>query len=355
VWRHEPSERYLPAPEPEPAPEPNPEPEEDQAPEPERELSTIPPAVLPLLAALLLVWSLATLVGDVHWGQLSTLPVGLASFSPLVILPALVVIALAARRRSWVAVALSAVAAAVPWTFMIGYMLPAPAPRGPTVPLRALLVTAHDGTANAAEITAAARTQGADLVVVTEMSTGLAHDLATAGLPRWLAARYVSAPDGAPAGAGIAIFSRYPVENVEPLTGTQWPAVRARVVVNDRSVTLVAGHTGRPSLDRLDHWRRDLQLFGEAAKVKGPVLVLANLNATPWHAQFRRLVSGRLHDAGDVFGRGMRPTWPAWSPVPLLPTDHALVAGAGVTSLTSLAIAGTDHRALSVELQLPTP
>jgi endonuclease/exonuclease/phosphatase (EEP) superfamily protein YafD len=82
--------------------------------------------------------------------------------------------------------------------------------------------------------------------------------------------------------------------------------------------------------------------------------VLANLNATPWHPQFRHMVSGRLHDAADVLGRGMRPTWPGWSPVPMLPTDHALVAGLGVSTLATIAIGGTDHRALVVEVRAPT-
>ena len=57
--------------------------------------------------------------------------------------------------------------------------------------------------------------------------------------------------------------------------------------------------------------------------------------------------------ANAFLGRGLRPTWPNWSPVPLLPTDHALVAGLGVTEQTSLPIDGTDHRALSVCLAVP--
>ena len=116
----------------------------------------------------------------------------------------------------------------------------------------------------------------------------------------------------------------------------------------------MVGHAVRPSVGDLDDWRQDLRAFGTAAKVKGPVLVLANLNATPWHPQFRRLVSGRLHDAADVLGRGLRPTWPAWSVLPMLPTDHALVAGLGVTGLGTVAVSGTDHRALSVEVKVPS-
>lgn len=313
----------------------------------------IPVAVLPTLSALLLAWALATLVSDVEWGPLSILPVGMASLSPLLAVPSLIVITLAARQRSWVAVVPAAVAAVLPWTFMVGYLVPAPAVQGPTKALRAMLVTAHDGTANAGEISAAARAQAADLVVVTELTPALAHALTRAGLARSLAPRYVAVPEGGPASAGLAIYSRYPVQEIQPVAGTQWPAVRARVTVGTTPVTLMAGHAVQPSVDHLDGWRTDLAVFGTAARVKGPVLVLANLNATPWHPQFRRLVSGRLHDAADVLGRGLRPTWPAWSLVPMLPTDHALVAGLGVTVLETLAISGTDHRALLVEVTVP--
>jgi endonuclease/exonuclease/phosphatase (EEP) superfamily protein YafD len=310
-------------------------------------------AALPAVSALLLVWALATLVGDVRWGPLGILPIGLASLGPLLLVPALVVITMALRRRSWTAVVPAAVAAALPWAFVVGYVVPATPPAGAFLPLRALLVTAHDGAADATDIAEAARDQAADVVVVTELSSTLAHALTQAGLARRLSPRYVSVPESGPAAAGLAIYSRFPVEDVQALPGTQWPAVRARIVLGTSSVTLVAGHAVQPSAGDVDVWRSDVRAFGATARIKGPVLVLANLNATPWHPQFRRIVSGRLHDSADVLGRGLRPTWPGWSPVPLLPTDHALVAGLGVASLGTVSVAGTDHRALSVEVTVP--
>jgi endonuclease/exonuclease/phosphatase (EEP) superfamily protein YafD len=312
-------------------------------------------AALPLASALLLVWALSTLVGDVQWGPLGILPLGLASLSPLLLVPALVVITMALRRHSWTAVVPAAVAAALPWAFVVGYVVPADPADGATMPLRAMLVTAQNGAADATGIADAVRDQAADVVVVTELSPTLAHALTQTGLARRLPPRYVSVPEGASPAAGLAIYSRFPVEDVQALPGTQWPAVRARVVIGGSSVTLVAGHAVQPSAGTVEAWRSDLRAFGTTARIKGPVLVLANLNATPWHPQFRRIVSGRLHDSADVLGRGLRPTWPGWSPVPLLPTDHALVAGLGVTSLGTIAIAGTDHRALSVEVAVPAP
>jgi endonuclease/exonuclease/phosphatase (EEP) superfamily protein YafD len=309
---------------------------------------------LPILAVLLLGWSLTTLVGDVSWGALSVALPFLASFAPLVTVAAVAAVAMGLRHRNWVAVVPAVAAGGLPWIFVVGYVVPATPPTGERVPLRALLVTAHHGAAVARDIAAAARAQRADLVVVAEASSALVHDLTTEGLARSLSPRYVAVPeDGGAPQTGLAIYSRFTVDDVRPLPGTFWPAVRARVLAGGTPVTLIAGHAVEPSADHLDRWRSDLRVFATARQVKGPVLVLADLSATPWQAQFRALVSGRLHDAGDILGRGLRPTWPNASPVAILPTVHALVAGAGVSALTTISIGGTDERALSVELQVP--
>jgi endonuclease/exonuclease/phosphatase (EEP) superfamily protein YafD len=309
---------------------------------------------LPALGTLLLAGALTTLVGDVRWGPFSVLPVAFACLSPLIVIPAVPVALVAIQRRRWATLVLPVSATALPWAFVVAYALPAHPPAGRTVPLRAMIVTAHDGSASAPDIVSAVRSQHTDVLIVTELSSRLAHDLTAAGLPETLTARYVSVPDpGMSPTAGIGIFSRFDTGPVTTFGATHWPAVTARVMVGRAVVTLVAGHAVQPSANHLDQWRHDLAAFGAAKRIKGPVLVLVNLNATPWNPQFRWILSGRLHDAADVLGRGLRPTWPSWTPVPLLPADHALVAGLGVTDQAALPIDGTDHRALSVGLAVP--
>jgi endonuclease/exonuclease/phosphatase (EEP) superfamily protein YafD len=307
---------------------------------------------LPLAAVLLLGWSLTTLVGDVRWGPLSVLPVALAYLSPFVTVAAIPVVAICLRGRRWLPLVPAVAAAGLPWVFVLGYASPATLPPGGTLPLRAMIVTAHDGAANADDIVSAVRGERADLLVVTELSDRLAHDLTQAGLSGILTPRWVDVPAGGPPTAGIGLYSRFPVDQIRALPGTHWPAVTARVSVAGRTLSLVAGHAAQPSVDHLDQWSDDLNAFGSASSMQGPVLVLANLYATPWHSQFRRLVSGRLHDAGELLGHGLRPTWPAWG-LSLLPTDHALVAGMGVDSLDTTVISGSDHKALTVGLQVP--
>jgi endonuclease/exonuclease/phosphatase (EEP) superfamily protein YafD len=304
----------------------------------------------------LLLWSLAVLVGDVRWGPLSVVVVVAAAASPLALLPAIPVCVAAVRRRRWAAVVPGVVAAGLPWVFTIPYIVPAEAPATspPPASLRVMLVSADDGHADPVQVAASTRTRRADLVVVLGLTPQLTHDFAVAGLGTTLVPRYVSVPPaGAPVEGGLAIYSRFDVDGIELLGAPARPVVRARVHVGDRTVTLVAAHTRSPSTTHLDAWRSDLRAVGAAAAVDGPVLVLGDLGATVWNPQFRRLTSGRLHDAADVLGHGLRPTWPSWSPLPLLPLDHALVAGIDVVSIDTVDLTGTDQRGLALELGVP--
>jgi endonuclease/exonuclease/phosphatase (EEP) superfamily protein YafD len=125
----------------------------------------------------------------------------------------------------------------------------------------------------------------------------------------------------------------------------------------EASFTLVTGHVVPPLTHGGTAWGRDLTALraaSAAARASGPVVVLANINATPWHADFRTFSGSGLVDAADALGQGLRPTWPTWSPLALLPLDHALVGGGvAVDQVDTVVIAGTDHRALVVTLGVP--
>jgi endonuclease/exonuclease/phosphatase (EEP) superfamily protein YafD len=197
-----------------------------------------------------------------------------------------------------------------------------------------------------------------DLLVITELTSRLAHDLTVSGLDGPLVARWVDVPSPAATGdaaqAGIGIWSRLPMSDLTPVPGMHWPAVRAGLDTGHGRLTVVAGHVVPPSPTSAGSWSTDLAALHTAGQVSGPVTVLGGLNGTPWNAQFRAAASGGLHDAGDVLGRGIRPTWPTWLGLPLLPLDHALVGGrVGVRSLSGVSIDGTDHRALLVDLLVP--
>jgi endonuclease/exonuclease/phosphatase (EEP) superfamily protein YafD len=106
-----------------------------------------------------------------------------------------------------------------------------------------------------------------------------------------------------------------------------------------------------------NRWHQDLRRLTEVASASrtGHRILVGDLNATPWHADFRSLTRATgLRDAGDVVGRGLRPTWPAWGLPAVAPVDHVLVSDqVGVRSVGTVMISGTSHRALVVELAIP--
>ncbi len=319
--------------------------------------------VPPVLAGLLLLWSLSCLAPAAGTlpGPLATLAPTAAGAAPLATVGAVALIALTALRwrsvSGVVTLVVSILAAAVPWIFLVPYGSGSPTlpPGSPVV--RAMLVNAHNGRAGARDIAAAATANRIDLLVVTELSGQLAHDLAVAGLDKVVTARWVRVPgqDGAPTDpeAGMGIWSRGELTGVREVTGTQWPAVRASVA-GAHPLTVVAGHVTAP-VHGGARWAGDLAALRAAGAAEtGPLLVLANLNATPWHADFRRFGDAGLIDAADVLGSGLRPTWPSWSPLAVLPLDHALVGGGvDVAAVDTVVIGGSDHRGLIVELRLP--
>jgi len=151
--------------------------------------------------------------------------------------------------------------------------------------------------------------------------------------------------------AGIAVWSRYPV-TVHDQPDTHIESVDLTVAGPDGAVRVVAIHTPTP-LSNYDGWQRDLALveqIGETATA--PTLVIGDLNTSPWHPDFRRLLDAGLVDAHIAEGKGFSTSWPTtWRIPPFVRLDHALtVAGLVSTDVEDFAIPGSDHRGLMVSV-----
>jgi endonuclease/exonuclease/phosphatase (EEP) superfamily protein YafD len=323
---------------------------EPETPAPAVRLRLLVPAVT-LLAA----WAATCLVDGLP-GPLDRLAVAAAALSPFAVIAAIPVVALALRgglRSGGPPAVVAAVAALVPWLFVLGYASPADAgpPGDGGVRVSAMLLDADGGRADPPSIVAAVARQPVDLLVVTGATGLLAHELTTAGLDPRLRPRWASATRPG-SGDATLVWSRYPVTRVDPVLGASAPAVRLVLDTGGAPLTVVAGaaSTARGT----GTWRADLAALGSAAGVRGPVALLGSLDATPQQAAFRRMVGTGLTDAADALGRGPRPTWPSWSPLPFLPVDHVLVGGGiGVRAASTLPVAGTAHRALVTSLAVP--
>jgi endonuclease/exonuclease/phosphatase (EEP) superfamily protein YafD len=155
---------------------------------------------------------------------------------------------------------------------------------------------------------------------------------------------------------GIALFSRLPLLNstVIYLGEAEVPSVVAEVEVGNQRVTVLGTHPLPPGSPEYARFRNE-QLAAIPKFLSGrkrPVILLGDLNATPWSAYFKRLV----HETGLIDssrGRGIHPTWPA-NFFPLrIPIDHCLVSpGVKVLNKQVGPNVGSDHLPLVVEVAL---
>ena len=147
-------------------------------------------------------------------------------------------------------------------------------------------------------------------------------------------------------GKGLLLLSRWPMQAaVLPGFSHDEPAVSATLLVNETKVQLLNVHTswplGRRCADARD---RQLQRICELARLQaGPLIVLGDLNVSPFSPHFQALLAeGTLRSAAQGFG--WQPTWPTMLAPAGIQIDHALVgAGVVVTDFRRGARVGSDH------------
>jgi endonuclease/exonuclease/phosphatase (EEP) superfamily protein YafD len=157
---------------------------------------------------------------------------------------------------------------------------------------------------------------------------------------------------------GIALFSRIPFEESEivQLGEAGLPTAVARIRFDDTTLTVIATHPLPPTGASIAR-QRNRQL-GELAEyvrsVKGPVIVMGDLNTTPYSPHFKKLLcESGLQDSRR--GRGIQPSWRADIPWFLrIPLDHILHSpDITVLSRRLGPNIGSDHLPVILEFSLP--
>ncbi len=307
--------------------------------------------ILTVIAVALVTWSASCLI-DVENPYVAAA----SALSPAITVLAVPVVALGVGRRHPVPAALSTVAAALPWVLVAGYGAPGP---GPTTPqagasVRILTINANGGGADPGRIAQLAQDNTADVVVVTELTSRLAHDLTIAGLNNVVTARRVEFTHTG--GDGNGIWTAPELDGARRVPDLSRPAVSGVLATGAGPVGVVAAHAAGTAITPGAGWRADLErlpgLVPETPDERG--IIIGDFNTTPWSPAFRRLASGGWRDAADVVGRGLRPTWPSWTPLPVSPLDHVLVSGGlGVSEVNAADVPGSKHRALLVTVVVP--
>ena len=92
------------------------------------------------------------------------------------------------------------------------------------------------------------------------------------------------------------------------------------------------------------------------ADVAGPaaVIVAGDFNSTPDMRQFRDLLTNGYRDSVEQTGAGFTPTFPSrtWHP-PLITIDHVLTRQAAASSIRTVYVRDSDHRALLATVDVP--
>jgi endonuclease/exonuclease/phosphatase (EEP) superfamily protein YafD len=225
------------------------------------------------------------------------------------------------------------------------------------VELRVLSANLREGKADAGLLVSSARQ--ADILSFQELTPGEADRLSAAGLDATFPYRWLDARDGA---RGVGLWSRFPMHTTKRIGAYVMGFVSAQLQVPgvSKDLTFVVVHIPGPWPWPVDDWLRDLRrmpdtLLEEAeAAGSGAVVVAGDLNSTFDMRPFRALLRNGYRDAAAQSGAGIAPTFPAGRRLPpFLALDHILTRGCTATSLRTIMLPGSDHRALVATLQIP--
>lgn len=316
-----------------------------------------------ILAGLLLLVAAAGLVARfVTWRTGWAL--GIAALSPYLMLGApLALVVLLVLRGQWSAWRVAMVLVA---GVLAGGLVATQAPllraaqgRPPdSVTLTVLTANLRLGQADPGSLVALVRDRRVDVLSAQELTGAEVARLHDAGLDDLLPFRRLDARDEA---SGVGLWSRYPLRHAGLDRGFEFAFVQAQVVVPGvtPAPTLAAAHMSGPWPQSPRHWLADMArlrttLRGLARTSGGGAIVLGgDLNATLDTAQYRSVLADRFHDAAAQSGSGITRTYPATGPLPaLLALDHVITCRAVATAARTVALPGSDHRGLLVEVAI---
>jgi endonuclease/exonuclease/phosphatase (EEP) superfamily protein YafD len=281
----------------------------------------------------------------------------LDALTPVVYLPAYVIVVLALLGRRYPLVAVAGVVVVLHLIWLVPTIWPGSAERLPAgaTPIRLLTANLEQNNAGAGDLGSQIRAAAPDIVVLEELTPITFVSMQKSGS---LAGYQYSAifPEFGAMGAGV--WSRFPLSEVATPVIAGFQSLRMTVTpVAGHAFELFAVHTLSPrSSSNVAVWRAQLaDLRSEVRSATLPVVLAGDFNATRDHRPFRRLVATGLRDAHDVVGAGWRPTWNNKTPLvgPLLGLDHVLASKQfAVTGYRVGSGFGSDHLPLLVTLGL---
>lgn len=316
---------------------------------------------LTVLAIAVLLFAIATLI--VRTQRLSNVvALVVAVASPYAAFATLIALALLiACRRVWLSIMACGIVVLTLAVQARWYYSGHPPLPGPSTDIRVLSLNLRKGQADATALVALAKAR-ADVVAVSELTPDEARYLERAGINDTFPFSLLKPKPGA---AGIGMWSRFPLSTVSPATGRHTAVSAARMQVPGVRLDplVVSLHITSPVTAEAGSFRRwrdgiedTKQGLDELAQTAGPgaVIVAGDFNSTPDMRQFRDLLTNGYRDAVEQTGAGFAPTFPSNTLLPpVLLIDHVLTRNAAASSIRTIDIPGSDHRALVATIKVP--
>ncbi|MCK0173782.1 endonuclease/exonuclease/phosphatase family protein [Mycolicibacterium sp. F2034L] len=227
--------------------------------------------------------------------------------------------------------------------------------------LRVLSSNLRKGQADPATIVRLAQSN-ADVITFSELTPEMVQRLQGAGLDDTFPHSLLEPEPGA---GGIGLWSRHPVTSLTFRSVPNTSMVAAQIQTPDVrfSPIITSVHVMSPlaaDTNTFEQWRSGIAAtkarLDDFADLAGPgaVIVGGDFNSTPDMRQFRDLLTNGYRDAVEQTGSGFSPTFPVhdWIP-PLITIDHILTHNAAASSIKTVTIPGSDHRALLATIKVP--
>lgn len=232
---------------------------------------------------------------------------------------------------------------------IVAFLLPpARVPASHEDALRAILVNVNTQTGDPLKIISLIERENPDIVVLEEIDDEWVKSLGP--LIEKYALRMIEPRQD---NFGIALLSRGETKSakVEFFGSAKVPSIVATVLLNNRPLTLIATHPLPPAGPLYSALRNEqLEQLGRSIRtLDGPVLLLGDLNVTPWSYYYRAFIrtSGLINSSR---GRGIYPTWPTFAPPLSVPIDYALHTDDLVTLQKRVGPnVGSDHYPLLID------
>ncbi|MCI5133171.1 MAG: hypothetical protein D3904_17065, partial [Candidatus Electrothrix sp. EH2] len=131
---------------------------------------------------------------------------------------------------------------------------------------------------------------------------------------------------------------------------TALPSILAVIRIQQRDVRLLATHPMPPIGPELSRLRnQQLNRLPQYVDTSLPVLLLGDLNISPWSPHFSRLLQ-RTRLRNSMRGFGVQATWPSANPLFGIPLDHVLHSDhIVILNRTVGPDAGSDHLPVIVD------